>query len=156
MREDGRHHPIHLSNHSHGNRSTIVFVTVCAEKRKPILASEQAVQAILEAWKRADEWIIGRYVILPDHIHLFCSPTADAPQLKRWIAYWKSEASKNWPQQEQHPIWQRDFWDRQLRTGESYESKWAYVYNNPVRHGLVSRPEDWPYAGKIATLEWMD
>src|SRR5256885_6005252 len=33
-----------------------------------------AVAAILNAWKTADHWLVGRYVIMPDHIHLFCAP----------------------------------------------------------------------------------
>src|SRR6266566_2545894 len=47
-------------------------------------------------------------------------------------------------------IWQREFWDRQLRRAESYEEKWQYVKNNPVR------VEDWPYQGEVNVLEWHD
>jgi len=155
MESKDRHHPIHLASKEKFNRPTIVFVTVCTDKRKPILANEISLKVILDAWKKAAGWSVGRYAILPDHIHFFCSPSFDAPRLKRWITYWKSEVSRNWPTPDQHPIWQRDFWDRQLRTGESYDSKWIYVYNNPVRHGLVAKPEDWPYSGKVANLEWL-
>ena len=50
----------------------------------------------------------------------------------------------------------REFWDRQLRRAESYEEKWQYVKNNPVRHGYVSRVEDWPYQGELNVFEWHD
>jgi len=43
------------------------------------------------------------------------------------------------------PVWQKSFWDVQLRRGKSYDAKWEYVRANPVWHGLVSQPEDWPY-----------
>ena len=52
------------------------------------------------------------------------------------------------------PLWQRDCWDRQLRTGESYTQKWEYVRNNPVRKGLVANADDWPYQGELNVLEW--
>ncbi|PYJ59756.1 MAG: hypothetical protein DME74_11770 [Verrucomicrobia bacterium] len=52
--------------------------------------------------------------------------------------------------------WQRDFWDRQLRRGESYAEKWKYVENNPVRHGHVQRAEDWLYQGELNVLHWHD
>ena len=52
------------------------------------------------------------------------------------------------------PLWQRDCWDRQLRTGESYTQKWEYVRNNPVRKGLVACADDWPYQGELNVLEW--
>ncbi len=41
-----------------------------------------------------------------------------------------------------------------LRQGESYAGKWEYVHLNPVRHELVRRAEDWPWAGEIETLMW--
>ena len=47
-------------------------------------------------------------------------------------------------------------WDRELRRAESYEEKWQYVKNNPVRHGYISRVEDWPYQGELNVLEWHD
>lgn len=155
MREDGRHQPIHLSNWWHGNQSLIVFLTVCSDKRKPILATPETAEVLVKSWKTAEGWAVGRYVILPDHIHLFCAPSSfEPPALKRWVEYWKRVASRQWPRPEEHPVWQRDFWDRQLRSGESYESKWLYVFNNPVRHGLVSRAEDWPFSGVLNELSW--
>ncbi|HEV2437829.1 MAG TPA: hypothetical protein VG077_17685 [Verrucomicrobiae bacterium] len=51
-------------------------------------------------------------------------------------------------------IWQLDFWDTQLRRDENYHEKWDYVWRNPVRKGLVAKPEDWPYAGEINILAW--
>jgi hypothetical protein len=50
------------------------------------------------------------------------------------------------------PIWQADYFDRYLRSSESYSQKWDYVEQNPVRAGLVERFEDWPYRGIIHDL----
>ena len=50
--------------------------------------------------------------------------------------------------------WQDGFFDHLLRSGESYAEKWNYVRMNPVRAGLVARPEDWPYSGEIEKLSW--
>lgn len=41
--------------------------------------------------------------------------------------------------------WQRDFFDHRLRREESAREKEDYIWNNPVRAGLVKRKEDWPY-----------
>ncbi len=46
-------------------------------------------------------------------------------------------------------VWQREFFDHVLRSDESYSEKWNYVRENPVRAGLVPRPEDWKYHGSI-------
>jgi REP element-mobilizing transposase RayT len=50
------------------------------------------------------------------------------------------------------PHWQRGFFDHVIRSEESYDQKWLYVRNNPVRAGLVRSAEDWPYAGDISEL----
>lgn len=52
----------------------------------------------------------------------------------------------------QSPVWQRDYFDRFIRTAESYDAKWDYVCNNPVRAGLVATNADWPQQGVIHDL----
>jgi hypothetical protein len=49
-------------------------------------------------------------------------------------------------------FWHKEFFDHVLGSDESYESKWRYVEDNPVRAGLVSGADDWPYAGEIAPI----
>src|SRR3954468_21072642 len=94
---------------------------------------------------------------LPDHIHLFCSPNTYPPtSLQSWISFWRNNVTRAWPKRGGLPIWQRDSWDRQLRSRESYAEKWDYVRNNPVRHGYVARAEDWPYQGELNILDWHD
>jgi hypothetical protein len=50
-------------------------------------------------------------------------------------------------------IWERGFFDHLLRSEESYAQKWAYVQQNPVRAGLVTRMDDWPYQGEIIVID---
>jgi putative transposase len=115
------------------------------------------VAVILDAWKAATHWQVGRYVILPDHIHLFCAPGVFPPEsLKNWIGFWRNQVTRNWHDREQLPLWQREFWDRQLRHADSYTAKWEYVRNNPVRHAYVNDPDAWPYQGELNILEWHD
>jgi putative transposase len=103
---------------------------------------------IVDAWQKANVWLAGRYVIMPDHIHLFSAPnTFPMKPLQQWVKYWKSLASLSWPRPNNYPLWQRDSWDTQLRRHESYDSKREDVINNPVRAGLVKEPDDWPFQG---------
>lgn len=149
-----RKHPIHFTPVERHNRPIILFITACTKNRRKILASAEAHRAIVDAWKAADAWLVGRYVILPDHVHLFCMRNSiDAPSNERWIRYWKSLVTRalNAPTES---IWQRHHWDRQLRRGESYDEKWEYVCANPVRAGLVGKAEDWPYQGELNLLQW--
>jgi len=150
-----RRSPIHLPVREAFNRPIIIFVTACTSKRKPILAVNDAYGEILAAWREANGWLVGRYLVMPDHVHLFCAPAgADYPELRKWVQYWKSIASRSWPRMSEQPVWQTSFWDTQLRTGEGYEQKWEYVRQNPVRKGLVKSAEEWPYQGEMNKLQW--
>lgn len=89
---------------------------------------------------------------MPDHLHLFAAPGQPELSLERWVTYWKSQFSKQVRARQYR--WQTDHWDTRLRREESYEAKWEYAVNNPVRHGLVSHPNDWPFQGEIFELRW--
>jgi len=152
-----RKSPAHFPTVEASNRSIVIFLTVCTKQRRPLLANDQAANLLREAWAAATFWCVGRYVILPEHIHLFCAPNTFPPQpLKNWISFWKNHLTRSWPNRDQIPLWQPEYWDCQLRRGESYGEKWAYVENNPVRHGNVTDPEEWPYRGELNVLEWHD
>ena len=85
----GRRRPAHPPPLDIGNRTTIIFLTVCTADRKKILANEEAAGTIVAAWQAADHWSVGRYIILPDHIHLFCAPArGDAMSVQKWTAFW--------------------------------------------------------------------
>jgi len=120
--------------------------------RDPWLASPGVQQLLLDVWPRADAWLVGRYVLMPDHLHLFCSPRDPFVDLRAWIRFWKATFTRR------HAVpshrWQRLYWDRRLRGDECYAVKWEYVRNNPVRAGLVEHPEDWPYQGEIHPFLW--
>jgi len=152
-----RRYPAHHAWRRVHNRSVIVFITVCTLKRQPLLATEAVHQALLDAWNEADSWMVGRYVVMPDHVHLFASPRdPESPDVRRWIQFWKGGVTKRYALGNGGSLWQRDGWDRQLRNGDSYTAKWEYVRSNPVRHGLVRNPEDWPYQGEVNELIWHD
>ena len=140
--------------------NAIYFVTTCCQGRRAILNNPEAVAILREEWGSAHErhgWLVGRYVVMPNHIHLFCAPAAyPAEPIRAWTKYWKTLVSKAWPRPEDHPLWQKDCWDTQLRRGENYEAKWRYVIENPVRQGLVKASEEWSYQGELNVLAWHD
>ena len=121
------------------------------------MASKEVAAILVDEWRNAHDrhgWAIGRYVIMPDHLYLFVCGSDDF-ELGRWIGVLKQNLAK----QIEHSgrtsvVWQRGFFDHLLRSDESYAQKWNYVRENPVRAGLVARPEDWPYQGELNILRW--
>jgi putative transposase len=131
---------------------TIVFVTVCTRNREPWLAGSAAMEEVVDVWREATAWTVGFFLLMPDHAHLFCAPRDLDISLDNWVKYWKSLFRRrglppSWR-------WQSGKWDTRLRRSESYHEKWEYVRQNPVRKGLVTRPEDWPYQGVLNELRW--
>lgn len=133
--------------HIYGDSSTIVFLTVTTDGRAPWLACESAHQWLREVWQEATGWLVGSYVLMPDHLHCLCAPGPGNFTMERWIAYWKDQFWKkhrsfNWK-------WQSRGWHHRLRSDESLQAKWHYFQENPVRAGFVAHAQDWPYQGRI-------
>jgi len=146
-----RKHPAHGVLYIEG-QPTNIFDTVCTANRQPWLANELVHQCLRDVWQDATAWLLGRYVIMPDHIHFFAAATESSISFDAWVRYWKSQFTKKFgcPQNR----WQADHWDVRMRNETIYEEKWHYVLQNPVRGGLVSKPEDWSFQGAIYDLRW--
>jgi len=140
----------------------ICYITTSTRNRKAVLAQPELAGILVQEWRAAHRrhgWAIGRYVIMPDHVHFFCRAEMNAKPLSQFMALWKSHTSRE-IKASRPPrsapaattLWQREFFDHVLRSNESYAEKWNYVRQNPVRAGLVESADDWPYAGAIETL----
>ncbi len=138
---------------------TVFFLTLCVEHRRPVLASAMAADVLVAAWHDASQvhgWAVGRYVVMPDHVHFFCTPYGNDPKsLSAFVGGWKTWTRRGLRRLGERSFrWQAEFFDHLLRSNESYAQKWEYVRQNPVRAGLTKRWEDWPYQGEITPLVW--
>jgi putative transposase len=147
-------HPAHPPPVKRHNEPVILHVTVCTLARNQILADNRIHNVLSNVWRQATHWLTGYYVIMPDHIHLFCAPGVNTPSsVRRWAGYWKRLAGAAEPALKRQ--FQADCWDTQMRSQDHYIRKLEYVSENPVRWGLVRHSEDWPYQGKINSLPWI-
>jgi putative transposase len=147
----GRQHPAR-GVHIYPRQPTIVFLNVCLHDRKPRLARPEVHQHLRAAWQEATAWVVGYYLNMPDHLHLFCAPRDLTFTFDGWTTFWE----RNFRRLHQDPAikWQRKPFHHRLRQSESYSQKWNYVRENPVRAGLVQNPDDWPYQGELTVLPW--
>jgi putative transposase len=131
----------------------VYFVTFCTRDRRVIPDLEKTQTALEGYGQRGMKEFgaaLGRYVIMPDHIHLFVSGDADFV-LSKWVAGLKRAISKAVGSRGE--FWQPTFFDHILRSDESYSEKWEYVCENPVRAGLVKESNRWPYQGEPVIIE---
>src|SRR5438552_17296682 len=147
--------------------SPIYFITTCIFERRPILGSRGIAAIFMQEWRTAHRrhgWAIGRYAIMPDHVHFFCRAELSAKPLRIFMQKWKQWTSKRIAREiavagiddpglkESRTLWQEEFFDHVLRSNESYSQKWEYVKVNPIRAGLVKKSDDWPFHGQIESL----
>src|SRR5579863_6331570 len=99
---------------------------------------------------------ITAIVILPDHFHaVWTLPPEDADFSIRWRLI-KTRFAKSLPNRERRSsvrkarqergIWQRRFWEHLIRDEADYARHVEYCYINPIKHGLVTRVQDWPHS----------
>jgi putative transposase len=95
-------------------------------------------------------------VIMPNHLHAVWNlPENDADFPLRWSLI-KATFSRKIPKTEtingsrkikrERGIWQRRYWEHQIRDEIDLEAHVAYIYMNPVKHGYVAKASDWPYS----------
>jgi putative transposase len=127
-------------------------VTFCTRDRRELPSLDRTKTALVRYGQRASTEFniaLGRYVIMPDHIHLFVRGGPDF-MLSIWIGGLKRALSVAFGGKQ---VWQPGFFDHILRSDESYSEKWNYVRDNPVRAGLVKAAEDWPYQGEVVLID---
>jgi putative transposase len=83
---DSRRHPAH-GVHFSREAPAIVFVTVCTKQRRRWLATADNHLALVSVWNEATGWHVGRYVLMPDHLHLFAAPGKLELPLDNWVRY---------------------------------------------------------------------
>ena len=65
----------------------IYFVTTCTKNRRLLLGSDEVANILIDEWRTARDrhgWAVGRYVVMPDHVHFFCRPELDAKPLSEF------------------------------------------------------------------------
>ncbi len=93
----------------------------------------------IEQYVAAEKWWVDLFLAMPDHWHALASfreVTGICGVLRDWKRFVAKQAGV---------VWQDGFFDHRLRSRESADQKWHYIRLNPVRKGLVAKPEDWKY-----------
>ncbi|HET7711370.1 MAG TPA: transposase [Thermoanaerobaculia bacterium] len=134
------------------------LVTFCTQDRwvLPDVARSIALSHIIVIHRKL--MFLHTATAMPDHVHIVISPL-DGPdgnaygiaEILRRIKG-TSSRSINRALDRTGPVWQHESWDHELRNDESLRQKCEYVANNPVRAGIVTRPEDYPWLWR----QWLD
>ncbi len=147
--------------------ATVCFTVNLARRGNDLLVRE--VDRLREAVRmtRLDHpFGIVAWVVLPDHVHcIWQMPAGDRDFGTRWRLI-KARFSRGLPmgqRRESHAargergVWQRRFWEYHVRDDADLARFIRYCWINPVKHGLVEDPKEWPFCrfiGICRTPEW--
>ncbi len=85
---------------------------------------------------------------MPEHVHLLVSEP-EAETLARAIQALKISVARRamtYRAERELTLWQRRYYDHNVRSHESFVVKLRYIHRNPVERGLVGKPEDWKWS----------
>ena len=124
------------------------FVTFSCYRRKPLLdndASYAVFERELEDVRRRYGFVIAGYVLMPEHVHLLVGEPLKA-SLSVALQVLKQQTSRKLKGRGEVHFWQRRYYDFNVYTEAKNTEKLRYMHRNPVRRGLVTKPEDWQWS----------
>ena len=129
-----------------------VSFTACIEGRKAALADPQVAGALQERLRvTADKHTcdVLVYCFMPDHVHVLLAGRTPKSDTRKAFAAFK-QATGFWMARNRPGLgWQKDFYDRILRTQADVVGEIRYVVANPVRRGLAQDARDYPFTGSF-------
>jgi REP element-mobilizing transposase RayT len=132
-------------------RQPIYLVTICTvDRRELLLPSTMATATVdcLQVSRLRHGWLVGHYVLMPDHIHFLCTRADGNSGLSTFVDGFKQATTRPaWDLGRRERLWQREFHDHLLRSPAYYREKSEYIRQNPVRRGLCAAADDWPWSG---------
>jgi len=139
------------------------FLTLVTHRRMPLFWNPRARELLHEAIehvRKAWPLTIHEAVLLPDHMHLFCGIPDDEQDYslrvrlikhrftRAWLASGGMEGRSTLSRERRgiRGVWQKRFYEHTIRNQHEFHKHVVYVHMNPVKHGLVKRPIDWPWS----------
>lgn len=136
---------------------TYFFTVNLADRRSDILVRHiDTFRTVVNAVKTRHPFAIVAMVVLPEHLHtIWCLPESDADYPLRWplikAGFSRRLATGEVVSVSRHAkrergIWQRRYWEHQIRDETDLERHVDYIHYHPVKHGWAARAVDWPYS----------
>jgi putative transposase len=140
--------------------ATYFFTAALQDRSARWLVDHVAVlRACVARTKALHPFEIDAMVVLPEHVHaLWTLPAEDADFSLRWRLIKRDftrhlmqhglldTAARSSRRPGERNVWQRRFWEHQIRDEEDFARHVDYIHFNPVKHGWVMRARDWPYS----------
>jgi len=139
-----------------GQYHLVTFSRYARQKHLGSPAARETFEKSLETMRARYQFLVGGYVVMPEHVHLLVSEPDKAllaiaiQALKLSVAVQRAE----------RPFWQRRYYDFNVYSEWKRMEKIGYMHHNPVQRGLAAEPSRWPWSsfrhfatGEIGVVE---
>jgi REP element-mobilizing transposase RayT len=113
--------------------------------RDPRIAAVFA-EALLHGEKSRHAYNLLAWVAMPDHVHVVMEPLIPVSEIMRWLKSATANRANHLLGTTGKPFWQREYFDRWIRSDKELSPAIAYVEDNPVRKGLAACSEEWQWS----------
>ena len=131
----------------------VCSITIAVRDRRPVFADPVVAASSVDVLRaHADRTAVPiyAYCFMPDHIHLVVEPSASC-DIVTFVGQFKNLTQRAaWACGVQGAFWQPSFWDHFVRRDEDLRRVIEYVLDNPVRAGLVTSAQEYPFSGSLA------
>jgi putative transposase len=124
------------------------FLTFSCYRRRANFASAQCravFEVSLEKVRQQYGFCVYGYVVMPEHVHLLVSEP-ERGELARALQSLKQSVARTLALRAVDPFWQARYYDFNVWSEHKFLEKLRYIHRNPVRRGLVARPQDWKWS----------
>ena len=129
--------------------SRTFFVTTKTSQGRALLQSERNAMLfidVLRSYVRDGKFNVHDFVVMPDHVHLLIT-LSGGMTIEKAMQLVKGGFSYRVKKERGHSgeVWQRGFWEVRVEDRESLMRHREYIAQNPVRRGLASVPDEFPF-----------
>jgi putative transposase len=128
------------------------FLTLCCFERRKVFVDVTHCEMVLGILNKecVQRKFAGHaYCLMPDHIHLLCEGLDPTSDFLRLVMSFRIKTSRRFAQNPGRVLWQRSYYDHIPRAREEVETVAWYIWLNPVRKQLVSKPQEYRFAGSF-------
>ena len=146
-----RQRPHRLPPTSYVGQIAISF-TACVDERRQVFICHSDVEALISIMGEQFEKFgcgIPIYCFMPDHLHVISMGMTDHADGRRAMDAFKTKSGRYLKTSDADYRWQTGYHDRIIRRSEEWRKKVFYVFQNPVRAGIVQDPWTYPLTGSI-------
>jgi putative transposase len=140
----------------------VYFLTFSCYHRQAKLVESRACATFVDALERVRQsyqLCVYGYVVMPEHVHLLVNEP-ECSNLAQALKSLKQGVARQLALRADEPFWQARYHDFNVWSERKFVEKLRYIHRNPVKRGLVARPEDWRWSsflhdatGEVSVVE---